>query len=81
LNGGKSPIRNSELLYTWNLADVPNGIVTLRLKVFSTKEGYAERFVRLEVQNSPPPPPPTFEPPTEEPPTEEPPTTEPQPTP
>lgn len=77
LDGGKQPARNSEMLYSWNLAEVPNGIVTLRLTVFSTKDGYAERLIRLEVQNTPLPPTPTPEPPTPEPPTPEPPTPEP----
>lgn len=77
LDGGKQPVRNSEMLYSWNLAEVPNGIVTLRLTVFSTKDGYAERLIRLEVQNTPLPPTPTPEPPTPEPPTPEPPTPEP----
>ncbi|MGQ9832941.1 MAG: transglycosylase domain-containing protein [Candidatus Villigracilaceae bacterium] len=81
LNGSKQPVRNSEMLYSWNLAEVPNGIVTLRLTVFSTKDGYAERLIRLEVQNTPLPPSPTPEPPTPEPPTPEPPTPEPPPTP
>jgi penicillin-binding protein 1C len=74
LDGGRQPVRASEQLFSWNLAEVPNGAVTLRLTVYSTGEGYAERFIHLEVQNSPPPPPPTEIPPTAVPPTEIPPT-------
>ncbi len=78
LERSRQPARTREQLYTWSLGNVDNGIVTLRLTVYSTEDGYAERLIRIEVYNTPPEPPteipPTEIPPTEIPPTEVPPT-------
>jgi membrane peptidoglycan carboxypeptidase len=37
-------------IYTWDLSDVPAGVITLRLYVRSTKNTFAERRLHLDIQ-------------------------------
>ena len=41
---------NPQKLLTWNLLDVKNGVVTLRLYMTSTDKGHAEKLLRLNLQ-------------------------------
>ena len=41
---------NPQKLLTWDLTKVKNGVVTLRLYMTSTKNGHAEKLLRLNLQ-------------------------------
>lgn len=46
--GNKSP--QPQKLLTWDLGDVPPGLITLRLYMRSDNNGYAEKLLRLNIQ-------------------------------
>ena len=52
-------IREPELLASWDLTDIPAGIVTLRLYMHSTADTYAKQDIRLNIQVPTPTPTPT----------------------
>ncbi len=55
--------KKSEELYLWDLEEVPNGVVTLRLTLKADKgDGYAERLVRVILNVPTPTPTPTLTP-------------------
>ncbi|MFC2052706.1 transglycosylase domain-containing protein [Chloroflexota bacterium] len=56
---GKERINHSELLYSWELEDIPEGVITLRLSVYSTEDTYAETLLHLNLQVPTPSPTPT----------------------
>lgn len=60
-NGGHASDQPQKLL-TWNLDNVPRGIVTLRLYMESTNNTYAEKLFRLNIQAPTPTPTPTMTP-------------------
>jgi len=59
---GKERINRPELLYSWDLEDVPEGVITLRLTVYSTEDTYAETLLHLNLQVPTPTPTPTYTP-------------------
>ncbi len=62
LGQGKERFRNPELLYEWDVSDIPPGVITLRLTLFSTEDTYAEVEIRLNLQVPTPTPTPTMTP-------------------
>jgi len=44
-----SPVKQPDKLYTWDLKDMPEGEVTLRLYMHSTQDTYAEKRIHLEM--------------------------------
>jgi hypothetical protein len=54
VSGIRDQYRQPERLYTWDLADVPRGKVTLRIYMESTEERYAEYRLRLDLQHPEP---------------------------
>jgi 1A family penicillin-binding protein len=52
---------NNDLMFNWDLSNLPNGTITLHLYMTGTN-GYAERFVHFTLQIPPPAPPPTVTP-------------------
>jgi len=57
LSQGDQPVKNN-LLFNWDMSNLPNGIITLHLYLAGTN-GFAERFVRFTFQVATPTPPPT----------------------
>jgi 1A family penicillin-binding protein len=57
---GNHPVTN-DLMFNWDLSNVPNGPLTLHLYV-TGPNGFAERFVHFTLQVPTPTPPPTFTP-------------------
>jgi len=55
----KTPVDAVAKIGELDLQDIPNGPVTLRLTVYNTQDGYAERSVTLEIQLPTPTPTPT----------------------
>ncbi|MFC2043301.1 transglycosylase domain-containing protein [Chloroflexota bacterium] len=47
---GKERTNRPELLYSWDLEDIPDGVITLRLTVYSTEDTYAETLLHLNLQ-------------------------------
>ena len=47
---GKERINRPELLYSWDLEDIPEGVITLRLTIYSTEDTYAETLLHLNLQ-------------------------------
>ncbi len=58
----QTPVKKASELYTWDLKDMPNGIVSLRLTLTGDKDGYAERIIRLTLNLPTPTPTPTATP-------------------
>jgi len=56
---GEERINHPELLYSWDLEDIPEGVITLRLTVYSTEDTYAETLLHLNLQIPTPTPTPT----------------------
>lgn len=56
---GKERINRPELLYSWDLEDIPEGVITLKLTVYSTEDTYAETLLHLNLQVPTPTPTPT----------------------
>jgi penicillin-binding protein 1C len=56
---GRNRINQPELVTSWDLNDLPAGIVTLRLYLHSTQDTYAERRIHLNLQVPTPTPTPT----------------------
>ncbi|MCS6906888.1 MAG: penicillin-binding transpeptidase domain-containing protein, partial [Anaerolineales bacterium] len=44
------PARANDAIAAWDVSNLPNGLVTLRLTVFSTEETYAEKSIRVILQ-------------------------------
>lgn len=44
------PVRDTELIYTWDMKDVPAGKVTVRIYMHSTMDTYAEKRIHLDIQ-------------------------------
>jgi penicillin-binding protein 1C len=57
LERSKKPVSSPDVLYSWDLSNVPPGVMTLRLYLHSTADTYAERKLVLNLQ--PPTPTPT----------------------
>ncbi|RPI32655.1 MAG: hypothetical protein EHM70_08400 [Chloroflexota bacterium] len=53
------PVSQPDRLYTWDLGDVPAGVVTIHLIMYSNQNNYAEIFRRVNVQVPTPTPTPT----------------------
>jgi hypothetical protein len=49
-DGMTDQYRTPENIYTWDLKDVDNGTVTLRIYMTSTQGRYAERRIKLNLQ-------------------------------
>jgi membrane carboxypeptidase/penicillin-binding protein PbpC len=62
LERSKDPIKQSDQLYEWNTSDIPEGIITLRLTVYSIQDTKAEKLLHLNMQVPTPTPPPTITP-------------------
>ena len=45
----KTPYKQPELIYTWDLEEIPAGMVTLRLFLESTENTFAERKIKLNI--------------------------------
>jgi penicillin-binding protein 1C len=58
-DGMTAQYRTPENIYTWDLKDVRNGVVTLRIYMSSTQGRFAERRIRLNLQVPTPTPTPT----------------------
>ncbi len=56
---GNERINRPELLYTWDLDDLPDGLITLRLLMESTEDTFAEKLMLLNFQVPTPTPTPT----------------------
>jgi hypothetical protein len=50
LEQSRQPVPQPELIYEWDLFDVPSGMVTLRLYMQGAEGAYAEQRVRLVMQ-------------------------------
>jgi penicillin-binding protein 1C len=59
---GNEQINRSELLYTWDLSDIQEGLVTLRLYIESIEGTYAEERLPINLNVPTPTPTPTFTP-------------------
>jgi len=46
----KSPSSQTDLLYEWNLTDIPQGTLTLRLVMYSTEDTVAIKKIRVSIQ-------------------------------
>jgi len=57
---GNEQVNQSELLYTWDLTDIPDGLITLRLYLESTEGTYAEKRLPLNLNVPTPTPTPTL---------------------
>jgi penicillin-binding protein 1C len=68
---GQQKFNQPELIHNWDISDLPGGVVTLRLTMFSVIETYAETYVRLLIQLPAPTPTETPTPPPTETPTPE----------
>jgi hypothetical protein len=44
------PVEQSDLIYQWNLDEIPSGFITLRLYMRSTEGTYAEKTMHLNIQ-------------------------------
>ncbi len=42
--------KSPDTIYTWNISELPAGVVTLRLYMQNTEGGYAEKQVKLNLQ-------------------------------
>ena len=62
LDEWNNPVREPNELYSWDLLDIPPGMVTLRLYMSSTEDTYAEILVRINLQVPTPTPTPTATP-------------------
>ena len=60
----RTPVKAADKIYTWDLAELSSGVITLRLYLHSTEGGYAEHLIRLHLQVPTPTPTltPTFTP-------------------
>jgi membrane peptidoglycan carboxypeptidase len=58
------PVSEPDEIYEWDVSELPSGLVTLRLRVFSTRDTYAETRLTLDLQ-VPTPTPTATNPPTE----------------
>ena len=56
---GNERLEEPELLYQWDLEDIPDGEVTLRIYMHSTEDTYAEKLLHLNLQVPTPTPSPT----------------------
>ncbi len=58
LMGENSPVRQPDLIYSWDLEDIPEGEVTLRLYIESRNDTYAElrRLIRIRLPTPTPTP-------------------------
>jgi 1A family penicillin-binding protein len=54
-----NPLREPEIIFKWDLADMEPGIYTLRLYMHSTEDTYAETKIRVNIQVPTPTPTPT----------------------
>jgi len=54
-----SPVPQADKFYTWDLTEVPRGVITLRLYMHSTEDTFAERRIHLNIQVPTPTPTPT----------------------
>jgi len=54
-----NPIREPEMVYSWDLNDLESGVYTLRLVMYSTHDTKVERKIRLNIQVPTPTPEPT----------------------
>ncbi len=54
-----APINNAEKIYEWDLEEFPAGVITLRLRLQSIHDTYAEIKINLDVQVPTPTPTPT----------------------
>ena len=59
LDKRKNPVNKPDILYNWDLSEVPPGPVTLRLWMHSTQDTYAETRLHLNMQVPTPTPTPT----------------------
>ncbi|MBI3159158.1 MAG: transglycosylase domain-containing protein [Chloroflexi bacterium] len=59
LANGRSPVNSPEQIFRLNLDHDDNGILSLRLRVVSQKDGYAETTIIIEIRLPTPTPPPT----------------------
>ena len=53
------PVDQSNPFYTWDLIEIPRGIITLRLFIQSTEDTYAEKEIIINLQVPTPTPTPT----------------------
>jgi len=56
----KQQISNPDLMYTWDVTDVPRGTITLRLKMISNQDTFAIKTIRINLQVPTPTPTPTL---------------------
>ena len=59
LDERNQPLPQPDKLYTWDLSEVPPGVITLRLYMHSTEDTFAEVKLRLNIQVPTPTPTPT----------------------
>jgi penicillin-binding protein 1C len=62
VKGITSQYDQPERIYTWHLDEVEAGTITLRIRMESTKGGFAEKKIRLDIQVPTPTPTPTLTP-------------------
>jgi hypothetical protein len=43
------PTSPSSKVYTWDLKDIPQGLITLRITMYSIRSGYAEKMIHLNI--------------------------------
>ncbi len=49
LTDSNQPASPSSKIYTWDLKDVPAGLITMRITMYSIRGGYAEKMIHLNV--------------------------------
>ena len=60
LTRSRDPIKQPDLIYRWLLDDLKEGVVTLRLYMESSEDGFAEKRIHLNLRIPTPTPTPTF---------------------
>jgi membrane peptidoglycan carboxypeptidase len=62
LKGDNQPVNPANVVYSWDISNMPAGQVTLHLLMNSTRDTYAEKYIRLNLQVPTPTPTPTSTP-------------------
>jgi hypothetical protein len=62
LDKSKIPVLEPDIIHEWDVSEIPPGIVTLRLRVISTRETSAEIRIKVDLQVPTPTPTPTATP-------------------
>ncbi|HPH96850.1 MAG TPA: transglycosylase domain-containing protein [Anaerolineaceae bacterium] len=59
IDHASAPIRQTDKITTWDLKDLPPGVITLRIYLHSTRDTYAEKKIHINIQVPTPTPTPS----------------------